>query len=71
MFGVVAICAHPQATLCATFVRSGCLVVSPALQVDQFTNVHDFARAYGSLCWNLSKVIPRKDLPRYQRSLPC
>ena len=34
-------------------------------QVDQFTKVHDFARAYGSLCWNLSKVIPRKDLPRW------
>lgn len=33
-------------------------------KVDQFKNVHDFARAYGSLCWNLSKVIPRKDLPR-------
>ncbi len=33
-------------------------------QVDQFTKVHDFARAYGSLCWNMSKVIPRKDLPR-------
>lgn len=23
---------------------------------DQFTKMHDFARAYGSLCWNLSKV---------------
>mmetsp|Transcript_8637 Transcript_8637/g.13600 ORF Transcript_8637/g.13600 Transcript_8637/m.13600 type:complete len:580 (+) Transcript_8637:2-1741(+) len=33
-------------------------------KVDQFTKIHDFARAYGSLCWNLSKVIPRKDLPR-------
>ena len=33
-------------------------------KVDQFDNIHDFARAYGSLCWNLSKVIPRKDLPR-------
>lgn len=33
-------------------------------QVDQFSKMHDFARAYGSLCWNLSKVIPRKDLPR-------
>jgi hypothetical protein len=31
---------------------------------DQFNKIHDFARAYGSLCWNLSKVIPRKDLPR-------
>jgi hypothetical protein len=33
-------------------------------KVDQFTQVHDYARSYGSLCWNLSKVIPRKDLPR-------
>ena len=33
-------------------------------KVDQFNRIHDFARAYGSLCWNLSKVIPRKDLPR-------
>lgn len=36
-----------------------------ARQVDQFSKMHDFARAYGSLCWNLSKVIPRKDLPKY------
>ena len=33
-------------------------------KADQFQTIHDFARAYGSLCWNLSKVIPRKDLPR-------
>eukprot|EP01002_Notosolenus_urceolatus_P004304 NODE_2133_length_1197_cov_6.574913_g1768_i0.p1 GENE.NODE_2133_length_1197_cov_6.574913_g1768_i0~~NODE_2133_length_1197_cov_6.574913_g1768_i0.p1 ORF type:complete len:340 (+),score=84.71 NODE_2133_length_1197_cov_6.574913_g1768_i0:59-1021(+) len=33
-------------------------------KVDQFTHIHDFARAYGTLCWNLAKVIPRKDLPR-------
>jgi len=33
-------------------------------KVDQFEKIHDFARAYGSLCWNLSKVIVRKDLPR-------
>lgn len=33
-------------------------------KVDQFEKLHDFARAYGSLCWNLSKVIPLKDLPR-------
>jgi hypothetical protein len=25
-------------------------------KADQFTKIHDFARAYGSLCWNLSKV---------------
>jgi hypothetical protein len=31
--------------------------------VDQFQSLHDFARAYGALCWNLGKVIPRKDLP--------
>ena len=29
-------------------------------KVDQFEHIHDFARAYGSLCWNLAKVIPRK-----------
>ncbi len=33
-------------------------------KADQFHRIHDFARAYGSLCWNLSKVISRKDLPR-------
>lgn len=33
-------------------------------KADQFQKIHDFARAYGSLCWNLSKVIIRKDLPR-------
>ncbi|KAF1320243.1 Rme1-like gtpase atpase without a c-terminal eh domain, partial [Globisporangium splendens] len=32
-------------------------------KVDDFRTVHDFARAYGALCWNLSKVTPRKDLP--------
>jgi hypothetical protein len=26
-------------------------------KADQFTKIHDFARAYGSLCWNLSKVL--------------
>lgn len=30
---------------------------------DKFERNVDFARAYGSLCWNLSKVIHRKDLP--------
>lgn len=32
-------------------------------KIDQFHSLHDFARAYGALCWNLGKVIPRKDLP--------
>lgn len=40
-------------------------------KADQFRNIHDFARAYGALCWNLSKVIQRKDLPRiYTMCLP-
>lgn len=40
-------------------------------KADQFRNIHDFARAYGSLCWNLAKVIQRKDLPRiYTMCLP-
>lgn len=40
-------------------------------KADKFEKIHDFARAYGSLCWNLSKVIPRKDLPRiYTMCLP-
>lgn len=40
-------------------------------KADQFKKIHDFARAYGALCWNLSKVIYRKDLPRiYTMCLP-
>ena len=30
-------------------------------KADRFEKIHDFARAYGALCWNLSKVIPRKE----------
>jgi hypothetical protein len=32
-------------------------------KMDRFASLQDFARAYGALCWNLGKVIPRKDLP--------
>ncbi len=32
-------------------------------KMDQFQTLHDFARAYGALCWNLAKVIPTKDVP--------
>jgi len=40
-------------------------------KADQFVRLTDFARAYGSLCWNLSKIIPRKDLPMiYTTCLP-
>lgn len=33
-------------------------------KVDMFDKVTDFARTYGTICWNLSKVIPMKDIPR-------
>lgn len=40
-------------------------------KVDRFQTMRDFARAYGALCWNLSKAIPRKDLPHiYTTYLP-
>ena len=32
-------------------------------KMDRFRGLQDFARAYGALCWNLGKIIPRKDLP--------
>lgn len=32
-------------------------------KVDMFRSMEDFARAYGALCWNLAKVMVRKDLP--------
>ena len=32
-------------------------------KADSFINMYDFARCYGTLCWNLAKVIHRKDLP--------
>ncbi|KAK7197131.1 50S ribosome-binding GTPase/Dynamin family [Novymonas esmeraldas] len=33
-------------------------------KADVFEKVTDFARAYGTLCWNLSKVMKMKDIPR-------
>merc|ERR1712032_402459 len=33
-------------------------------KVDQLDSSIDFARAYGTLSWALSKVIPRKDIPQ-------
>jgi GTPase SAR1 family protein len=32
-------------------------------KVDLFANIRDFARTYGTLCWNLSKAIKTKDIP--------
>ena len=34
--------------------------------MDQLDSSVDFARAYGTLGWALSKVIPRKDIPRLE-----
>jgi hypothetical protein len=33
-------------------------------KVDTFKNIGDFVRTYGTLCWNLAKVIPYKDMPQ-------
>lgn len=32
-------------------------------KVDQFEDVRDFARTYGALCWNLSRIVRTKDMP--------
>ena len=32
-------------------------------KVDLFTNIRDFARTYGTLCWNLARLIKTKDVP--------
>lgn len=40
-------------------------------KVDQFRKLSDFARCYGTLCWNLGKVMRTKDLPQiYVTYLP-
>ncbi len=31
---------------------------------DGFSSMYDFARTYGTLCWNLSKVLNTKDMPK-------
>ncbi len=33
-------------------------------KMDQFRSLRDFARCYGTLCWNLGKVIAKKDMPQ-------
>lgn len=33
-------------------------------KADCFEKITDFGRAYGTLCWNLSKVMKMKDIPR-------
>lgn len=33
-------------------------------KMDNFRSMRDFARCYGALCWNLGKVIKRKDIPQ-------
>eukprot|EP01060_Flectonema_neradi_P002542 TRINITY_DN1159_c4_g1_i1.p1 TRINITY_DN1159_c4_g1~~TRINITY_DN1159_c4_g1_i1.p1 ORF type:complete len:469 (+),score=93.77 TRINITY_DN1159_c4_g1_i1:74-1480(+) len=32
-------------------------------KADTFDSVNEFARAYGALCWNLSKILKTKDIP--------
>ncbi|HYX33511.1 MAG TPA: dynamin family protein [Oligoflexus sp.] len=32
-------------------------------RIDECTNLHDFLRVYGTLCWNLSQMTGRKDIP--------
>lgn len=40
-------------------------------KVDLFSNLRDFARTYGTLCWNLSKTMKTKDVPHiYNTYLP-
>ena len=31
---------------------------------DAFTSLYDFARTYGTVCWNLARVLKTKDLPK-------
>lgn len=33
-------------------------------KMDLFRSMRDFARTYGTLCWNLGKVINKKDMPQ-------
>lgn len=33
-------------------------------KMDLFRSMRDFARTYGTLCWNLGKVIQKKDMPQ-------
>ncbi len=40
-------------------------------KVDRFESVNDFAKAYGALCWNLAKAIPKKDVPRIFSMYVC
>ena len=41
-------------------------------RIDECDNITDLLRAYGTLCWNLSQMTGRKDLPRiYLTYAPC
>lgn len=37
-------------------------------KMDNFRSMRDFARCYGTLCWNLGKVIKKKDIPQIYTS---
>lgn len=51
----------PARVIVASLGRQRFLVVLN--KVDQLDNNVDFARAFGTLGWALSKVIPQKDIP--------
>ncbi len=41
-------------------------------RIDECENISDLLRSYGTLCWNLSQMTGRKDLPRiYLTYAPC
>lgn len=39
-------------------------------KVDPFQSFQDFIRSYGTLCWNLSRTVPMKDLPKIHTICP-
>lgn len=39
-------------------------VVFVMSRIDECDNLHDLLRSYGTLCWNLSQMTGRKDIPR-------
>ncbi len=39
-------------------------VVFVMSRIDECDNLHDLVRSYGTLCWNLSQMTGRKDIPR-------
>jgi hypothetical protein len=55
--------AESVAVLTQTLAGLGHKLMLVLNKVDRFESVRDLARTYGTLCWNLAKVIPTKDIP--------